>query len=176
MLVTAATAQGSVVAWWSGPDGSVTAPLPSNSYREKETEKMFKVGDVVKCIAPPYGPSHLTKGKTYVVQTAHGGYPSSRMKNLLVTVIGDDGGKGSFFATRFELVDPVTSMSDQQLADDFRTAHRKVLSIFDELTKRGYKVTVTFGKVSKVTARRFSKSGDFPEVKIEKEKKEVISL
>jgi hypothetical protein len=87
MLVTAATAQGSVVAWWSGPDGSVTTPLPSNSYREKETEKMY--------------------------------------------------------ATRFELVDPFTSMSDQQLADKYRKMRAEGKKVFDELRRRGYTVSST---------------------------------
>lgn len=129
---------------------------------------MFKVGDRVKCIRTNRLERYLTEGKEYVVLSVDSKY---------LNVWSDKGHIGSYYPDRFELADPFTSMSDQQLADDFRQTHRRNLELSDELIKRGYAITIWRGThYSPPFKRRFSKVGEFPDIKIEKEKKEIISL
>ena len=134
---------------------------------------MFKVGGVVRCIDLGHPDSGLIKGWLYVVKhvSADGQF---------VTVLTDDNIERQVLSTRFELPNrpnTLADFSDQQLADDFRTTHRRHLELFDELIKRGYAITLWRGThYSPPFKRRFSKAGEFPKIKIEKEKKEIISL
>ena len=136
---------------------------------------MFKVGDVVKCIDPGHPDSGLIKGWLYVVKRV-----GVDADGQFVTVLTDDNIEKQFLSTRFEPTNKPNTLadfSDQQLADDFRTTHRRYLELFDELIKRGYAITFWRGThYSPPLKRRFSKAGEFPKIKIEKEKKEIIAL
>ena len=107
----------------------------------------FKIGDKVKCVRASRF-AGLTDGQIYTVsgKCRIGPDAAVRLKEFPKYEIG-------FFVTRFVLADAsfnVSTATDQELADEYRTVRTKLKELNDELVLRGYSV-VSKGDVTKIS-------------------------
>lgn len=115
---------------------------------------MFKVGDKVRCVQKYRG---LTMGGVYtVIGVRRTSIEEDGIKyEQLVSVVGDNGSTSTAFHTRFELVvektPSISAMTDQQLADEYRRFLVSRVPFFEELVRRGYKITIKGKHINTLT-------------------------